>query len=31
MSATSQDFPFTILDVAGLLPLRIKRRTAGSF
>ena len=31
MSATSQDFPFTILDVAGLLPLRIKRRAAGSF
>ena len=31
MSATSQDFRFTILDVAGLLPLRIKRRTAGSF
>lgn len=31
MSATSQDFPFTILDVAGLLPLRVRRRAAGSF
>ena len=31
MSATSQDFPFTILDVAGLLPLRVRRRGAGSF
>ena len=30
MSATSQDFPFTILDVAALLPLRVKRRAAGS-